>query len=255
MAKQQEKIKYTDIVTTVLEEKLYFKDAMDWYCVKYLNITAEKAYFVLLSVMSFLILIFLYFTIINILPLKESFPVLIKRDNVVDYYTDINAIKPVGIKYTSNEAILRFLLINYTRELFTHDYRSGNMSDLSIKLTKIKNYSTDEVFQQFRNSFNELSGNMFNKNVSQNVFIRSFKFINYTKQSVISSIKNYIVSAMPTEAEIIYSTVFIDQNGERTINNEKILFTFKYDPIKYNNIKNEFTKPNLIITDYKIIKN
>ena len=60
---------------------------------------------------------------------------------------------------------------------------------------------------------------------------------------------------MPTEAEIIYSTVFIDQNGERTINNEKILFTFKYDPIKYNNIKNEFTKPNLIITDYKIIKN
>ena len=255
MAKQTEKVKYSDIVTTVLEEKLYFKDAMDWYCVKYLNITAEKAYFVLLSVMSFLILVFLYFTIINILPLKESFPILIKRDNVVDYYTDIKAIKPTGLKYTSNEAILRFLLINYTRELFTHNYKSGNMSDLNTKLTKIKNYSTDEVFQRFRNGFNETSGNMFNKNVSQNVFIKSFKFVNYTKQNFLSNIKDYVVSTMPTGAEITYSTVFIDQNGERTINNEKILLTFKYEAIKYNNISKEFTKPNLIITDYKIIKN
>ncbi|MBO4956936.1 MAG: hypothetical protein J6C50_03790 [Rickettsiales bacterium] len=251
---EKEKIKYSEVVATIVEEKTYFKDALDWYCLKYLNVIAERTYFILLSFMSFLILIFLYFTIKNILPLKESFPILVKRDNVVDYYTEISPIKPAGLKYNSNEAILRFLIINYTRELFTHNYKSGKIEDLNIKLTKIKNYSTNELFQRFRNDFNQISGNMFNKNVSQNVVIKSFKFIKNEKKDFKDKIKNYVFTNMPTEAEIEYTTIFIDSQGKRTMSDEKMLLTFKYETIKYNNIKKEFTKPVLIVSDYKITK-
>ncbi|MBR2141472.1 MAG: hypothetical protein IJ853_03895 [Rickettsiales bacterium] len=249
----KEKIKYSDVVRAVVEEKKYFKDAMDWYCVKYLNVTAERTYFILISVLSFLILIFLYFTIKNMLPLKEEFPVLIKRDNTVDYYTKISPIKPEGLNYNSNEAILRFLLINYTREMFTHNYKTGSIDDLNEKLTKIRNYSTNEVFQKFKNTFNQLSGSMFNKNVSQNVYIRSFRFIKQDKKSAKDKMKSYIFSTIPTEAEITYTTEFINESGERSRTNGKILLTFKYETIKYNSIKNEFTKPVLIITNYDII--
>lgn len=251
-----EKIKYSQVVSAVVEDNSYFKDALDWYCIKYLSIAAERTYFILLSVMSFFIILFLYFTIKNILPLKESFPILIKRDNTVDYYTKISPIKPENIKYTSNEAILRFLLIKYTRELFTHNYKNGSMEDLNTKLTKIKNYSSNDVYQKFRNDFNKISADMFNKNVNQIVNIKTFSFIkdDKLKKGTINKIKKYVFNVVPTEAEIRYSTIFTNEYGEKKVSDEKILLTFKYETIKYNNIRKEFTKPVLTIIGYNIIK-
>lgn len=249
----KQKTKYSEVVSSVMEEKLYFKDAIDWYCLKYVSAESERTYFVFLSFLSFLIVLFLYFTINNILPLKETFPVFIKQKDAVNYYFSIEPIKPQNMNYTSNEAMLRFLLINYTRDLFNHDYRSGNIDDLNTKLLKIKNYSSAEAYNKFREEFNQISANMFNKIAVQTVAIRTFKFLKSSKKGMRSKLTSYIISSTPTEAEITYTRYFSNSKGT-TKYDGKILLTFKFDTIKYNSLKNEFTKPSLIVTDYKIIE-
>lgn len=249
MTDKEEKIKYSQVVSSIVEDKKYFEDAMDWYCLKYLSIISEKTYFIVLSVFSFLIVLFLYFTINNILPLKETLPVLIKTDKTVDYFAKINPIKPTSQNYSSNEAILRFLLLNYARELFNHDYRSGNINDLNKKLLKVKNYSSDEVFEKFKDEFNVISANMFNKRVIQTVSINTFRFIKNKPKDVKSKISNYVFSTLPTEAEITY-TLYVNNGVEIKKTNGKIMLSFKFEPIRYNSIKKEFTMPTLVVTNY-----
>lgn len=254
MTDKEDKIKYSEVVSSIVESKLYFKDAMDWYCLKYLSAVSERTYFIVLSVFSFLIVLFLYFTINNILPLKESFPVLIRNNNTVDYYYTIKSIKPSSQDYTSNEAILRFLLLNYAKELFNHDYRSGNIDDLNNKLIRIKNYSSEEVYNKFREEFNVISSNMFNKRVVQLVSINTFKFVKNKPKDTKSKLSSYVFSTMPTEAEITY-TLYFNNGIETTKTAGTLLLSFKFESIKYNNIKKEFTKPALIITNYTIKEN
>ncbi|MDR1499273.1 MAG: hypothetical protein LBS34_03225 [Rickettsiales bacterium] len=258
MAKKSEKvvkIKYSKVVAEIVDGGYYYKDAMDWYCLKYLNAVAERTFFILLSVMSLIIVMFLYYTIKNMLPLKEEFPVLTKQSDAVNYYTTIQKIKPDTPNYNSNEAILRFLLINYVRTLFTHNYRSGNIEDLNNKLTKVKNYSTDEVFQRYRETFNKISADMFNKQVDQNIVVKSFRFAVKKDAKRSKKMLDYLFTKIPTEAEITYTTVFNNYGeSKKDVSNERISLSYKFEPIKYSGIKKEFTKPVLVITDYKIIK-
>lgn len=252
--KPQEKVNYSNVVTSIVDEKLYFKDAMDWYCMKYLNATSERTFYILLSIMSFIIVIFLYLTIKSILPLKEKFPVLVRQKDSVKYYTTIEPLKPAKMNYNSNEAILRFLLINYVRNLFEHDYKTGNIEDLNNKLAKVKLYSTDNVYQKYRDDFNVVSAEMFNKKVDQKVALKSFSFVKTKEKNNKDKFLNYLFSKIPSEAEITYRTIFTNYStGERKISDAKIHLTFKYESISYNNIKKEFTKPILVITDYRII--
>lgn len=252
--KQEEKVNYSNVVASIVDEKLYFKDAVDWYCLKYLNATSERTFYIFLSIMSFLIVIFLYFTIKSILPLKEKFPVLVRQKDSVNYFTTIEPLKPEKMNYNSNEAILRFLLINYVRNLLEHDYKSGNLDDLNNKLARVKLYSTDNVFQKYRSNFNTISAEMFNKKVDQKVALKSFSFIKTKEKNNKDRLLNYLFSKIPTEAEITYRLVFNNYStSERKVSDGKIHLTFRYESISYNNVKKEFTKPILVVTDYKII--
>jgi type IV secretory pathway component VirB8 len=249
--KSKNKIKYTEIVADIVDGGYYFKDAMDWYCLKYLNAVAERTLFILLSIISFFVMLFLYMTVKNILPLKEAFPILVRQADGVNYYTTVTKIKPDTVNYTSNEAILRFLLMNYVRDLFTHDYKTGNIEDLNAKLNKIKLLSSSETFERYRSDFNKVSAEMFNKRVDQRVIIRSFKFIKKNETDKKKVIMSLFLTELPAEAEISYTRVF-NNNENITTFNEKILLSYKYEPIKYNNIKKEFTKPTLVVTTYKV---
>ncbi len=254
MAKEEEKINYSKMVASIYDEKLYFKDAMNWYCLKYLNAISERTFYIVLSIMSFFICILLCLTIKSIQPLKEQFPVLIKQKNSVDYFSTITPLKPENIKYNSNEAILRFLLLNYVRTLFNHDYKRGNIEDLNIKLAKIKLYSTDELYQRYRTDFNQISSKMFNKRVDQKILINSFKFIEKQEKNGKKKFLSYLFSKIPTEAEIYYKIVFNNYaTNQQKISTGKIILDFKFESVSYNNLKGEFTKPILIVTDYKII--
>jgi type IV secretory pathway component VirB8 len=252
-----EKINYSKIVGSIMEEGVYFKDARSWYYLKYVSILSERTFLILLSMISVVTVILLALTIGNILPLKESFPVLIVQHDSAKYYTTIKSMKPKKIGYSSNEAILRFLLIRYVRELFTHQYKTGKIEDINNKLIRVKNYSTDEILQRFKNDLNQIITGMFNKNVEQKIYIKTFKFID--KDDInsgrfgVNFIKKLITNRkIPAEAELEYEILFLTPK-EKITRKQKISLDFKFDAIKYNSVSGKFDKPTMIVTNYTII--
>jgi type IV secretory pathway component VirB8 len=253
---ENKKTKYSSIVAAVFDDGNYFDDAKEWYYLKYLAAFSERTFFIVISAMSVTIILLLYLTINNILPLKESFPVVVRQPDAVKYYPTIEAVKPEKLDYNSNEAILRLLLIRFVRELFSHSYKTGKIEDLNTKLLKIKNYSTDEVLQKFRSDFNQIINQMFNKNVEQTVRIKTFRFKekeNVRKSKFSSNFLGKLIfkTKVFSEAELEYDINTI-LPGERRASSHRISLDFKFDAIKYNGLRREFSKPALIITNYTV---
>ena len=143
---------------------------------------------------------------------------------------------------------MRLLLINFTREIFTHDYERGNIEDLNNKLAKVKLYTTGDLFVSINNDFNALVEKMFNKNIKQTVTINNFKFVESN-----SIFTKYFNSKSHTQAQITCN-IDVYMNNELYSRNEKtILLNFTFNPIKYNVIKKEFSKPYLVINNYDIV--
>jgi type IV secretory pathway component VirB8 len=255
-SKESETVKYSALTAEIMEQKLYFGDAMDWYCLKYLSVISERTFFIMLSTMSFLIVIFLILTIKNILPLKESFPVLVTQRNSANYFSTIKSVKPMGLNYNSNEAILRLLLLHYTRELFSHNYRSGKIDDLNKKLSRVKLYSSDEAFHKFKQDFTTTTTTLFNKNLEQRVVLKTFKFRSTStdkKKFNLVTLQKYLTfKSLPEEAEIDYDLHLLSPS-EKKITPQKILLRFKFEAIKYNKFKKSFDKPVLTVSNYEIL--
>jgi type IV secretory pathway component VirB8 len=257
MAKEKEVVKYSDVVSAVVEEGKYYTDAMNWYCIKYHSVISEKTFFILLSVFSAIIVFFLYNTINNILPLHDIFPVYKVQTDAIKYRTKVTPLKPKNIEYTSSEAILRMLLIHYVKEMFTHNYKSGNIEELNQKLSGIRLYSSSELFEDYKKMFNVISGNLFNKDVEQKTYVTTFRLIktkSKNKGNIITYLKNYFFTKIPTEAEIACVVDTLVSNSLKKRVKMKILFNFIYEPVVYNSVKNEFTKPRLIINNYSILE-
>jgi type IV secretory pathway component VirB8 len=258
MAKEKETVSYTEVVNVVMEEGKYYNDAMDWYCMKYFSVVSEKTLFVLLSVFSVVIIFYLYNTINNILPLHDVFPVYKVQKDSLRYRTKVVPLKPKNIEYTSSEAILRMLLIYHSKEMFTHNYRSGNIEELNEKLSRIRLYSSSEFFEDYRKMFNAISGNLFNKDIEQKAYVTTFRLIktrNKSGKNIITRLlREYFSSKIPTEAEITCVVDTIVSGSLRRRTSMKILFSFIYEPVTYNSIKNEFTKPRLTINNYTVLE-
>jgi type IV secretory pathway component VirB8 len=257
MAKEEKEIKYSDIVGTVIDENKYYTDAVNWYCLRYYSVVSEKTFFVLLSVVSAIIMFYLYNTINNILPLHDIFPVYKVQKDSVKYRTKVTSLKPAGFEYTSSEAILRMLLIYYTKEMFTHNYKSGVIEELNQKLSRIRLYSSSELFENYKKMFNAISGDLFNKDVEQRAYVTTFNLIkvkNKINGNIVGYLKNYFITKIPTEAEVtcVVDTLVGGKFSKRV--SMKIYFNFIYEPVTFNSINNEFTKPRLIINNYSILE-
>ncbi|MDR2760931.1 MAG: hypothetical protein LBB09_03750 [Rickettsiales bacterium] len=255
---EETKIKYTEVVSATMKAGKYYQDGMDWYGITYFSVLSEKTFFVLLSVFSLVVMFYLYATIKNILPLRERFPVYVMQKDSLNYVTKISPLKPKNISYTSSEAALRMLLIYYAKEMFIHNYKSGNIEDLNQKLSKIQLYSSKELFESFKTAFNDISGQMFNKNIEQRVAVTNFKLIRRKSSNrgkkITGYIKSYFSPKMPAEAELTCIIDVLAAGALKSRTEKKILFAFSYEPVTYSAIKNEFTKPQLIINGYKVLE-
>ena len=259
---EKEQVKYSDVVREVVESGKYFTDAMDWYFLKYYNAIVERTFFIMLTVCSAIIVITLYFTINNILPLHESFPVLVRQPDSVKYISKISPVKPATMNYTSSEAVLRLELIRFTREVFTHDYSRGNIDELNSKLARIKLLTTDDLFSYFKKDLNSLSMKMFNRNIKQSVIINTFALedtkTNITDlksvKDITKYVKDYFSKPIPTEAILDCNVLLYVDNSLHSNDSRRIKITFKYTPIIFNVLKNSFTEPKLVITNFEVLE-
>jgi type IV secretory pathway component VirB8 len=258
---EKEEVSYTEIVKEVMEQGHYYSDAVEWYANKYYSIIAEKTMFILLSIFSIVTIFYIRMTIKNVLPLRETFPIYKLQKDAIKYRTVARSLKPQGkVEYTSNEAILRMLLIHYTKEMFTHNYKSGNLEDLNTKLLRIGLYSSNDLLEKYkRGVFDGVTKDIFNKNIEYKTTVVSFKLIKKgsklgKKKSALTAIKDYFFSKVPQEAELTCVTDTLVDGVIRAKTARRILFNYSYEPIVYNMIKDSFTEPRLVVNDYRILE-
>ncbi|MDR0571985.1 MAG: hypothetical protein LBG48_04010 [Rickettsiales bacterium] len=257
----KDSVRYTEIVKEVMEQGKYYSDAIDWYSNKYYSIIVEKTTFVLLSLFSIVTIFFIRLTIKNIMPLKEVFPIYKLQKDSLNYRAKAYSLKPQGkVQYTSNEAILRMLLIHYAKEMFTHDYKSGNMDDLNIKLLRVGLYSSNELLEKYKRTFfDSVTKSIFNKNIEYKTTVVSFKLIKRgsklgKKKTILTTIKDYFFTSIPQEAELTCVTDTLVNGTIRAKTARRVLLNFMYEPITYNMIRNSFTESKLVVNDYKILE-
>lgn len=247
-----------ELIRESIENGDYFKDAMEWYSLSYISPITERAFFVLLSILSVFIT-YMFITIISsALPLKETVPVVIKEKDTAVYRTTIKSIKHKDEAKTTDEAVLRFLLINYIKEREEHNYKRAKIQDVNEKLDKIKNNSSVEVFEQFKDFMSRSNPSspihFFNKNVERKITINSFKFAKTKKITLFDKMKGFLaMQALPTKAYINYTSHTILPNKIIKEQREAEI-TFKFNGIDIDKKTQKFSPLRFIVIDYKKFK-
>ena len=239
---QDKKTNPADEVKQVYESGKYFSDAYGWYCDRFLAPYSERVFLFFLSIFSLLIVVLVASIIIGLFPLKETFPVLVHQEDTLLYTPVIKKLKPDNIDYTSNESVARYLAIKYIKLLFDNDFSDNDLNTLKNKLEKIKNLSTKPVYEKARVYLNDL----FKKNVNQKVEIKEIKFVNNSKDIYNYSKENYKI-------EFNYKVYeFVDDNVKES--ESKILLTFKFSNINYNDKTDSFEPIKFVVNNF-VIKN
>ena len=246
---------YKNSIKYSVENGEYFKDGFSWYIAKYLRSIVDRTFFVFLSIMGIIIVYNVSMLIYTLLPLKEDVFITIREKDLTKYRTNIYDLTKNNEAETTDEDLLRYLLINYVKERETHNYKKGNINDINTKLEKIENSSTGDVFNEFKYFMSSENKNgpfyFFGKNVETTININSFDFIRIHRKRIFDKIKDYFnIKLLPIKAEVYYTLK--TQIGDKiNTQNRKAIISFKFSGVNYEKNTNTYSPVRLIVTSYK----
>ena len=248
--------KYRLSIKADIESGNYFKDAYNWYCISFLKSITDKTFFIFMSIMGVLIIVFVLQMLSYVFPLKEDIYITIKENDLTKYRTDIVDLAKYKEATSTDEQILEYLLKNYVKERESHNYKAGDINVINNKLRVIKNNSTDDVYNEFRTFMSSANKNgpyyFFGKSIETKININRFKFIRVIKKGFVNKVKDFftIKALLPIKAEVFYT--LITDNGEKVINEKrKAVITFKFYGVEYDRQKNVYSNVKFIVTSYK----
>lgn len=247
--------KYKESIKFSMDSGNYFKDAFNWYTVIYLKPTVDRTMLIFSSIISIFIIYNVIKLISSLLPLQENVYVVIKENDVSKYQTSIYDLSKNEDTISTDEDILRYLLINYVEERESHNYKSADVNDMNHKLKVIENNSSSDVYSEFKNfmSQNNASGPyyFFGKDVETTVKINSFKFIRIERNNIFSKLKDYFdVNLLPIRAEIVYT--LNTQIGDKiTYQYKKAVITFEFSGVEIDKKTGEYLPIKFKVTSYK----
>ncbi len=247
---QDKKTNSLESVKQLYDSGNYFEEAYNWYCVRFLSPLSERIFFGFLFIISLVIVAILAYIIYGILPLSESFPVLIHQEDAAVYQAKINKLRPANLNYTANQSVARYISIFYITKLLDNSYTAGNLAtlnqNLNRKLDILKKYSTDVAYLKVSNFLNKVNQDLFNQNIQQYLTIQRFKFLQ--RHSMFDTSNLYKV-------EFDYKLTTVGANNEQISDDDyKIDLTFRFDGIKYDNKTKSFSPIVYLVNDFDIKK-
>jgi len=244
-----------EFVRDSIEKEEYFKDAKDWYSIAYILPYTERGFFVLLSIIGILVTYLFLIIIASALPLKERLSVVIEAKDTALYEPTIKSLVNKKEAKSTDEAVLRFLIINYLKEREEHNYKKADIKEVNIKLDKIKNNSSTEAFEEFKKFMSQSNPNspihFFGKNVERNIEIKSFNFVQAKKLTIFDKMKGFLAMySLPTKAYITYTSDTVLPN-KVIKENKRAELTFKFNGINIDKKTKEYLPLNFIVVEYK----
>jgi type IV secretory pathway component VirB8 len=249
---------YRDNVKSDVESGRFFNDGYDYFLNAFLRPIVDRTFFIFISIVSTVIIYFVIGLISFVLPLKEEINVTIKERDITRYWINIEDLTNNNEAETTDEDILRYLIVNYVKERETHNYKEGNINDVNKKITRIQNNSVTDVNNGFRWFMSKANENgpyyYFGKDIETKIEINSFKFNRVNKNNLFNKIKFFFdVSVMPIGAEVNYTLVIISAGEIVLREKRKAAVEFNYVAVEKEK-DDTFTAPKFTVNSYKNYK-
>lgn len=246
---------YRDSIKYSVNDGSYFKDAFSWYRTVFLRSIVDRTFFVFLSIMGIIIIYNVINLIFMILPIKQDIYITIKENDLTRFQTKIYDLSKNKDTESTDEDILRYLLIAYVKERESHNYKTANINDMNKKLEKVRNLSSSDVFNEFSSFMGRENINgpfyYFGRDAESSIEINSFKFIRIHRAKFIDKLKDYFdIGLMPIKAEVYYTlkTQIADKN---TLQKRKAIIEFKYSGVELDKKTKKYKTVKLLVTSYK----
>ena len=241
--KNEEAKEYFDFIKSSVHNKSYFRDAIDWYCFRYVTPICDRTLLIFGAAIAAVVFYFLVQLVQGAFPLVVRDPIFIRSFDQAQYFPNLIALKPrEGQKNydpdlrTVDEAYAKYLLSYYVKDREGYDFSKAEIEDVNKKFRHMRSLSSAKEFANFQAVMSKDNPNSpirnFGLNVSKTIEIDSVKFVRNDPQDLATKARLYLSSPIPTQAEIRFTAVIktTNDNEETSINKERYLakidFTF-----------------------------
>ncbi|MFC1659034.1 VirB8/TrbF family protein [Pseudomonadota bacterium] len=247
---------YKEILKESISSGSYFKDALDWFSIKYINPVTEKTLLTIVFFLSIVVTYIIITMISGLLPLKQNIPIILKERDASKYLPIIKKLKDRDTK-TTDEAIAKYLIINYLKNREEHYYPEGDLVKYNQKFDIIKNNSTEDVFIEFKKFMSKTSSDSpihyFGKNIKREIKLVNFTFIREKKKFWNQAKDLLRKEIIPKNVEIDYTVVTIV--GSQVVKNSQLAkVSFDFNGIETNS-EDKYLPLKFKITSYKNYNN
>lgn len=128
----------------------YFQDARDWYQNKYLNPVIERAYFILLSFLSLMLIMIAFATLISFLPLKMYKPLLVTVPDQTAQFVEFQSLGDRrNVEEDPNPVVQKYLIAKFIDAYESYDFRY-DFQRLKRNERLVTSLATEEVIAEYK---------------------------------------------------------------------------------------------------------
>jgi type IV secretory pathway component VirB8 len=131
-------------ITATIRSGQYFKDAIDWYTIKYIQPVTHRSFFLLVTTFSVFFSLAALRILSSILPIVETLPIVVENESMVDDYLHL---KKLGNELEDpNVSVIRYLTGKYITVRETYEF-----DKIQSTLAFLKAFSSPEEYQKHVN--------------------------------------------------------------------------------------------------------
>lgn len=244
------------IAAEKIEDKTYFKDALNWYFVKYLSPVSERSILICLGLVSLFSGFVIYLIIKSMFPLVESVPVVLQERDSSKYAPIVRELNAKKDRLDNiNEAVARHLVNEYVRERESFDYSEGSIEVYNKKLLIIQNNSSASVLKDFKELMDVNNENSplkyFGRNVTRDVDVINFEYVRKKKGSFLDNLKTAFLFKKASNEAVVTLKLVTRTLGKTIVRVRRVKVSFYFNGIEKKD--GEFSSIKFFVTEYKYL--
>ncbi len=257
----EEKAEYFERIKSSVEDKSYFKDALDWYFFRYVTPICDRTLLIFGAIVAGVVLFFLFQLIKSSFPLVEKVPVFITAKDPSISFPNIVSLKPKKGREnydqevkTVDEAIAKYMLSLYVRERESYDFSKAEAEEVNRKFNYIKTLSSAEEYRNFQLTMSPDNPTSpikdFGYPISKNINIESVRFYRKKAHGLKDQVMEFISIEIPNEAEVRFSSTLktILDSGVKE-EKKRHLAKIKF---RFNGVKKDEKTIKFAVSSYKL---
>ncbi len=247
---------YNDFIKASVADGSYFQDARDWYILRYVYPVCERTILFFIAIFAGVIFYILATTIISSFPIRQEVPIIIRPVDQSRYFPIIKKLKDSVELQSVDEAVAKYLLIEYVKKREGYNFRKTNLAYLNQQLKYVRNNSSLQEYTNFQNFLGKSNKdspiNYFGRDFQRIVNIESIAFVKQNVNTLIDKARYFVKTEVPSKASIKYSIT--TKINSVNVSHQRYLVKIRFKFAGINAKKESGSRLDFMVTGYKIYK-